>query len=141
MSDRNARADSSGDLHEIAELVERLRDYHNEVCYGHPICDEAADEIERNRKEIDGLLELLRKDRTEIERLQGRIDVLHEHDGTMCPLCAMDREIEHLRSTLKRIAAGGDDENFDAAFSHEANVAMRLQDIARDALEDDDECK
>ena len=32
--------------------------------------NEAADEIERNRKEIDGLLELLRKDRAEIERLR-----------------------------------------------------------------------
>ena len=69
MSDRNARADSSGDLHEIAELK---------------------------------------------------------------------AEIERLTLALKRIAAGGDNENFDAAFSHEANIAMRLQDIARAALEDDD---
>lgn len=31
------------------------------------------DEIERNRKEINGLIELLRKDRAEIERLRAAV--------------------------------------------------------------------
>ena len=45
-----------------------------------------------------------KRQQDEIERLERRIDVLHEHDGTMCPLCAMEREIERLQAALKEIA-------------------------------------
>lgn len=44
--------------------------------------------------------ELEREAADEIERLRQRIDVLHEHDGTCCPLCAMENKIERLRDQL-----------------------------------------
>jgi hypothetical protein len=47
-------------------------------------------------------------------------------------------EIERLRSALELIACGGDP-NFeqDPAFDYGTNVAMHLQQIAREALKDD----
>ena len=70
-------------------LIKRLRDIANDqtycngrMCAAESTLDEAADEI---------------------ERLQSRIDALHEHDGTMCPICAMENEIERLREEVKRL--------------------------------------
>ena len=64
----------------------------------------------------------------EIERLQSRIDALHEHDGTMCPICAMENEIERLRAALERIATKPPPDD-----------AYELRALAREALEDRDE--
>ena len=60
----------------MSDLIERLRLFEASGP-AIPSCQlfgEAADEIQRNRKEIDGLIELLRKDRAEIERLRAVVD-------------------------------------------------------------------
>ena len=63
----------------MSDLIKRLRKNGTDQYDPCGLCDEAADEI---------------------ERLQRRIDVLHEHDGTMCPLCDMEAEIERLQDQL-----------------------------------------
>jgi peptidoglycan hydrolase CwlO-like protein len=65
----------------MSDLVERLRDP-NVIYMTREAAAEAADEI---------------------ERLQSRIDALHEHDGAMCPICAMENEIERLEADAENL--------------------------------------
>ena len=53
----------------MTDLIERLRDPKERV-YPDDLMDEAADRIERLDKDVNGLMELLRKDRQRIERLE-----------------------------------------------------------------------
>jgi hypothetical protein len=73
---------------------------------------------------------------------------LEKADDATCPWCAIfaltsnlgrkTKEIERLRSALELIACGGRS-NFeqDPAFDYGTNVAMHLQQIAREALKDE----
>ena len=59
------------DMHEAADEIDRLI----ATCMANDaLIKQQQAEIESNRKEIDGLIELLRKDRAEIERLQTVVD-------------------------------------------------------------------
>ena len=118
---------------------------------------EAAAEIEWLRESLEIVLGASRnpKDIAEIERLQSRIDALHEHDGTMCPICAMENEIERLEAALAKSCEEGRNEMYDCGFNglkaeNERlraaleqivceNADIHCEEIARAALENNDE--
>jgi hypothetical protein len=86
-----------------------------------------------DQRVIDALMAAQRKNRKiipcpECERLQKGWESLEWESK---------QEIERLRTALEQIAVGDDDENRDDAFGYAENIAMRLQDIAREALRDD----
>lgn len=75
-----------------------------------------------------------------IEELEARIDRLHEHDGTMCPICAMERRIEELEAVLEKLMRRGLEIISEHVGGTDASyVAQELTALASHALEKDDE--
>lgn len=102
----------------MTDLIERLRSA--KLRDVPELLVEAADEIERLRgdrpdwAEYQRLINENREQQAEIERLQAKIDKLHEH---CCPFCDMEAEIDALKAALQ--------EQHDAINAHSAVLVQQ----------------